>query len=235
MTQLQHSHHFYNFILLGLKMAEQTPTTPVVTEEIPSVVVEPVIPPVEEAAAVVVPVVNAVPVVEAAAATAPVVENQAVVDASTNTDAPTPVLADANPAPAVVVAEQEGSDDKKRKTPEEGGEEEEDKEPVIKKQRITRATIRKFLNKGKLLEHQMFTWRDWSPLDEKESGDVVFTGCKMKIEVKNEKGEVILTPKQSVRRVELYTSKSMVIFYPDGSIASSIICPLQLNVLTPVL
>ena len=208
-------------------MADQT--TPVVEET-------PVVAPVEEIA----PVVAAEP---AAAVPQEVVAAPAAADAAPQEAPAVPLPADpapvAVPADAVVPASAEAEapaaegGDKKRSTPEDGHAD--GAEAPAKKQRITRATIRKFLNKGKLLEHQIFTWRDWAPLDENEQSDVVFTGCKMKIEIKNTAGEVVLKPKQSVRRVEMYTSKSMVIFYPEGSIAGSIICPLQINVLTPVL
>ena len=100
--------------------------------------------------------------------------------------------------------------------------------PPAKKARITQATVKKFLRKGKLLEHQIFTWRDWENIVDGEAGDVTFYGCRMKKELKNADGEVILKLKQSIRRVEWYTSKSIVVFYPTGSVAASIICPLSI-------
>ena len=145
----------------------------------------------------------------------------------------------AAPEERPVVSEVPKSDDakedaspNKRDSPD-GGHAEEDADHALKtkKPRVTRATIRKHINKGKLLENQIFTWRDWSPIDDREQIDVVFTSCKMKVEVKNANGEVVLKPKQSVRRIEMYTSKSIMVFYTDNTVANSIICPMKLEVL----
>lgn len=166
------------------------------------------------------------------------VEVVAVVNADVNMDAP-PVTEPQSEVASTVVAEVQGEEKKdeaeeeegkgqKRATPDDPATEE-GQQPPVKKQRVTQATVRKFLRKGKLLEHQLFTWRDWAPLDDAEQGDINFTGCKMKVEIKNAAGEVVLKPKQSVRHVELYTSKSMVIFYPKGSVGGCVICPLQLT------
>jgi len=142
--------------------------------------------------------------------------------ASAQEQVPAPAAAEVAVPPAEA---EEGS----RKRPAEDAE-----APPAKKPRITQATIKKFLRKGKLLEHQIFTWRDWEDIRDAEVGDVTFYGCKMKIELKNAAGEVVLKPKQSVRRVEWYTSKSIIIFYPTGSIAGSIICPLSIMPQVPL-
>lgn len=137
-------------------------------------------------------------------------------------------------AAAPAAAEEEVATPTKRPASDEEEKGGEDKPPEKKKARITQATIKKFLRRGKLLENQIFTWRDWEDNEDAEVGDVTFHGCKMKTELKNAAGEVVLKPKQSVRRVDWYTSKSIAIFYPTGSVAGSIICPLSIAVLPPM-
>ena len=166
---------------------------------------------------------------------APAVAETTPVDAPAPVEPQTaPVVASAAPVEVVASAapvEDAGSADTHKRSAEEAGIA--DPAPAKKKPRITQATIKKFLRKGKLLEHQMFTWGDWEDIDGAEVGDITYYRCRMKVEIKNADGEVVLKPKQSVRKVDWYTSKSVVVFYPTGSVSRSVICPMSLSVPTP--
>lgn len=106
--------------------------------------------------------------------------------------------------------------------------------PDAKKPRITRATINKFLKKGKLLESKYFKWSEWSDVDNGEFGDATYKGCTMKVDIVDKDNNVVIAKGKRCHHIEWYTSKSMIIFYPTKSISSAVVCPLEVVAGTPL-
>lgn len=137
------------------------------------------------------------------------------------------VVAEPEPAVPVAAAAESEEEGESKKRPAEDAPED---APAAKKRRITQATIDKHLRKkGKLLDNQIFSWKKWCANESKfaEEGDVTFSGCHLKVEIKNAAGEVVLKPKQSCRFIEWFHSKSLIVFHPTSSVSDAIICQLQ--------
>ncbi len=134
-------------------------------------------------------------------------------------------------ATAATAAEEIEPETDKRPLTEGGKEEAKDdktEEPPQKKRRITRSTINKLLKGHAMLDSSLVTWKDWD--EGAEWGDSIFYQCVVHVDVLGADGTtVLLAAGTKVPKVDWLMSKSTIIFYPDGKIASAVACPLSVH------
>lgn len=102
--------------------------------------------------------------------------------------------------------------------------------------RVTRGTINRIVRKRSkhLLEYQIFKWASWEQMRNSEDGDYVFAGCKMLVPVTDSTGSTVIAAGATVRRVEFYTSRSLVVFFVNGGTSRGVAVPMRLALEAPL-
>jgi hypothetical protein len=131
------------------------------------------------------------------------------------------------PTPTAVVVEEDiippQPDNKKREL------EDAEPEPAVAKKRITRGTITKTLKERAMIDSELLTWGDWD--EGNDWGDTILYNVVLKVDVLASDGTTVaLHAGDKVPKAECILSKSAIILYPQGKIASAIVCPISLNV-----